>query len=190
MRGNGRQPVSCFLKGKMIEKSRRAKEPANDRMLAQVSDLAEPLCREEGMELVHVEYQREAGGRILRVYIDKPGGVGLNDCVNVSRQLSDLLDVYVERDDAYRLEISSPGPDRPLGKTADYERFKGRDIRIKTARPLDGQKKVLTSYLEMLNEQKSKDEDIGLTEKELDMQIIITQGLLDQLENISKKDSP
>ena len=58
------------------------------------------------------------------------------------------------------------------------------------ALPLDGQKKVLTSYLEMLNEQKSKDEDIGLTEKELDMQIIITQGLLDQLENIPKKDSP
>ena len=111
-----------------------------ERMIRHVTELAEPLCQAEGMELVHVEYQRETGGRTLRIYIDKPGGVGLDDCVRISRQLSDLLDVYFENNDAYRLEISSPGPDRPLGKKHDFERFKGRNVKIRTARPIEGRK--------------------------------------------------
>ena len=111
-----------------------------DAVIAQVVDLAAPLCRAEGMELVHVEYQREAAGRTLRIYIDKPGGVRLDDCVRISRQMSDLLDVYDENSAAYRLEVSSPGAGRPLSRASDFEKFKGSDIRIKTAQPLDGQK--------------------------------------------------
>ncbi|MCP4111224.1 MAG: ribosome maturation factor RimP [Desulfobacteraceae bacterium] len=94
------------------------------------------------MELVHVEYQRETGGRVLRIYIDGPGGVTLDDCVGISRQLSDLLDVSLEDSDAeenepYSLEVSSPGTERPLGKESDFERFKGSIAKIKTA-PSDG----------------------------------------------------
>ena len=111
-----------------------------EKMITHAKALAEPLCQAEGMELVHVEYQREAGGRTLRIYIDKPGGVGLDDCVRISRQLSDLLDVYIENNDSYRLEISSPGPDRPLGKKHDFERFKGGRVKIRTAQPVEGQK--------------------------------------------------
>ena len=91
--------------------------------------------------MVHLEYQREAGGRILRLFIDRPGGVTLDDCVHISRQSSDLLDVYLENTGPYRLEVSSPGPNRPLGKRLDFDRFKGSRVKIKSAQPVDGQKK-------------------------------------------------
>lgn len=107
---------------------------------AQVASLAEPLCRAEGLELVHVEFQREAGGRTLRLYIDKPGGVQLEDCTIVSRQLSDILDVALEADDAYNLEVSSPGSNRPLGKPQDFTRFKGHAARIRLAQAREGRK--------------------------------------------------
>jgi ribosome maturation factor RimP len=113
----------------------------NDDAIARVRGLAETLCESEGMELVHLEFQREAVGRILRVYIDKPGGVGLKDCVCVSRQLGDLLDVYLDGEDpAYNLEISSPGLERPISKPADFERFAGQRVKIKTRQPISGQK--------------------------------------------------
>ncbi len=105
-----------------------------------VIDVTEPLCEAEGFELVHVEFQPEAGGRILRLYIDKPGGVTLDDCVNISRQVSDLLDITFENIGSYNLEVSSPGVERPLGKESDYNRFKGRRVKIKTSHPINGQK--------------------------------------------------
>lgn len=106
----------------------------------EIRDLAEPLCESEGYELVHVEFQAEPGGRILRLYIDKPGGVTLDDCVTVSRQLSDLLDVALEDMGPYSLEVSSPGPERPLGKIEDFSRFQGNRAKIRTVRPIEGQK--------------------------------------------------
>lgn len=113
---------------------------AHNPMLAQVWRLAQPLCLGEGVELVHVEYQREHGGRTLRIYLDKSGGITLDDCANISRQLSDILDVGLETDAPYRLEVSSPGMPRPLGKLDDFNRFKGGRIKIRTSRPIDGQK--------------------------------------------------
>ena len=109
-------------------------------IIARAKDLIEPLCEAEGMELVHLEFQREAGGRILRIYIDGPCGVTLDDCVRVSRQSGDLLDVYLEDTGPYSLEVSSPGPTRPLVKKHDFERFKGNRTRIMTAQAIDGQK--------------------------------------------------
>lgn len=109
-------------------------------IVSQVWRLAEPLCLGEGLELVHIEYQREPAGRTLRIYLDKPGGVTLDDCVNVSRQLGDILDVGLETELSYRMEISSPGLDRPLGKLGDFERFRGCRAKIRTARPIDGRK--------------------------------------------------
>ncbi len=109
-------------------------------VVASVWRLAEPLCQSEGMELVFVEFQREQAGRILRVYLDKPGGITLDDCVNVSRQLGDILDVGLDAQSPYRLEVSSPGFQRPLGKIEDFKRFKGVHAKIRTAQAVNGQK--------------------------------------------------
>ena len=109
--------------------------------LASVNRLAEPVCDAEGIELVHAEYQMEPGGKVLRLYIDKPDGIGIDDCAAISRQVSDLLDVYIESDHRYRLEVSSPGSNRPLTKQTDFKRFKGQLARIQSSRSIDGQKK-------------------------------------------------
>ena len=114
--------------------------PKEQKVIARVYALGDPLCEAEGMELVHVEYQREPRGRILRLYIDKPGGVKVDDCVHISRQVSDLLDVSLDDIGAYHLEVSSPGIDRPLGRERDFNRFKGRKTQIKTSRPVEGKK--------------------------------------------------
>ncbi len=109
-------------------------------VVGRVRRLTGPVCEMEGLELVHVEYQREPRGRILRLYIDRPGGVTLDDCVDISRQLSDLLDVSLEELGPYHLEVSSPGLNRPLGQEKDFERFRGEKAKIRTARLLDGQR--------------------------------------------------
>ncbi|MFC1858541.1 ribosome maturation factor RimP [Thermodesulfobacteriota bacterium] len=110
-------------------------------ILTGVTRLAQPVCESEGVELVHIEYQREPRGRILRIYIDRPGGVTLDDCIRISRQMNDLLDVSLEHGDSYNLEVSSPGSDRPLGKKEDYEKFKGNVAKIRTRQSFSGQKK-------------------------------------------------
>jgi len=114
-------------------------------------ELAEPICKVEGMELIHVEYQREVGGRILRLYVDKPGGITLGDCSAISSQLGDILDLKLETEDAYTLEISSPGTDRPVSKLSDFIKFKGELAKIKIAQPINGQKKfkgILSGVME------------------------------------------
>jgi ribosome maturation factor RimP len=105
-----------------------------------VARLAEPLCIAEGVELVHVEYQREPGGLTLRLYLDKPGGVTLDDCVDISRQLEDLLDVHAQDAPPYRLEVSSPGLDRPVGRLDDFIRFTGHRAKIRLTTAVSGRK--------------------------------------------------
>jgi ribosome maturation factor RimP len=113
---------------------------AEERIRAQARPLAESLCDSEGLELVQLEYRRERGGRIMRLFIDKPGGVTLEDCASISRELGDLLDVHLSDLGPYHLEVSSPGPNRPLAREADFERFRGQRARIRTLSPIDGQK--------------------------------------------------
>ena len=108
-----------------------------EKIIKKVKEIAEPLCKSEGIELVEVEFQREVSGNILRLYIDKPGGISLHDCTLINRQLGDLIDVYDDNSDfknsgAYNLEVSSPGQNRPLSKMSDFERFKGEKAKIKT----------------------------------------------------------
>ncbi|MDL2274653.1 ribosome maturation factor RimP [Desulfosarcina sp. OttesenSCG-928-G10] len=105
-----------------------------------VTRLAEPLCRAGGLELVHVEYQREPGGLTLRIYLDQPGGITLDDCVDMSRKLGDVLDVHDADWPPYQLEVSSPGIERPLGKLSDFERFTGRRAKIRMMTAVGGQK--------------------------------------------------
>jgi ribosome maturation factor RimP len=109
-------------------------------IMAQAWPLAEALCDSEGLELVHLEYRRERGGRIMRLYIDKPGGVSIDDCAAVSSELGDVLDVNLPDIGPYHLEISSPGPNRPLARETDYERFRGQRIKIRTLESIQGQK--------------------------------------------------
>ena len=127
------------------DKSRKQNQWSPDnmkKMIARTKDLLEPLCEAEGMELVHIECQREAGGRILRLYVDKPGGVTLDDCIHISRQSSDMMDVYLEDTGPFNLEVSSPGQNRPLGKKRDFDRFKGNRVNIRTTSSVGGKKKI------------------------------------------------
>jgi len=108
----------------------------------QVEALVGPLLAADGMEIVLVEYQREAGGRVMRLYIDKPGGVSLDDCVAVSRDIGDLLDVSLDGIDPYRLEVSSPGADRPLAKPEHFKQFLTARVQIRLKSPIAGRKNI------------------------------------------------
>ena len=125
---------------KSQQRNRGQKPVSAQKVAGLVRSLAEPLCASEGLELVDVEYQREANGRILRLYIDKPDGINLNDCAAVSRQMGDILDVNLAEIGPYNLEVTSPGPKRPLAKHADFEKFRGSRVKSKTSRTLNGQK--------------------------------------------------
>lgn len=105
----------------------------------QIRALAHPILSSLGLELVDIE--QAAGGRraLLRIFIDKTGGVTLRDCEEASRNLSHALDAEDVIPFAYTLEVSSPGLDRPLKKHEDYQRALGKAVRLKLANPLDGQ---------------------------------------------------
>ena len=104
------------------------------------SKLFEPVVESMGYELVGVEFLGADGHGTLRVYIDRDSGVGLDDCAAISHQISGILDVEEPIKQAFDLEISSPGIDRPLFKLADFERFTGKTARIKLAVGLLGRK--------------------------------------------------
>jgi ribosome maturation factor RimP len=98
--------------------------------LNEIQEIAERIVESEGMELVDIEYKPGRNRSLLRIYIDKEGGVTLNDCENVSRQLSTVLDVKDLLKSAYVLEVSSPGLDRPLQTDRDYRRAIGRILKL------------------------------------------------------------
>ena len=108
-----------------------------------------PIVEEYGFELVDVEYVKEGSNWYLRAYIDKPGGITVNDCEAVSRKLSDILDEKDYIDDAYILEVSSPGLGRPLKKEKDFKRSLGEEVEIRTYRMVEKQKEftgILKDY--------------------------------------------
>ena len=108
-----------------------------------------PLVEAQRFELVDVEYVKDAGNWYLRVYIDKEGGITVDDCELISRAFSDLLDEADFIEDSYILEVSSPGLGRPLKKEKDYARSMGKELEIRTYRPIDKQKEfygILLAY--------------------------------------------
>ena len=113
-------------------------------------ELLAPIVELNGFELVDVEYVKEAGNWYLRGYIDKPGGITVNDCETVSRAFSDRLDENDFIEDSYIMEISSPGLDRPLKKEKDFARSMGRLVEVRTYRPIDKQKEF-TGILKEFN---------------------------------------
>lgn len=115
--------------------------------MSSISDRAarivEPAVEAEGYSLVDLEFRREAGGEVLRLFIDKPGGgVTLDDCQKVSEVLSPLLDVEDVVEGRYFLEVSSPGINRRIRKRADFETFAGSKVKIHVRSPVNGRRKI------------------------------------------------
>ena len=104
------------------------------------AELAAPVVAEQGCELWDVEYVKEAGTWYLRLYIDKDGGVSINDCEAISRRVSDLLDEADPIEGSYTFEVSSAGAERPLKRPSDFERFMGSPVTVRLYKNKDGRK--------------------------------------------------
>ncbi|MFG6148877.1 ribosome maturation factor RimP [Halobacillus sp. B23F22_1] len=103
-------------------------------------ELVEPILEQMNLELVDVEYKKEGKNWFLRVFIDKPGGVDIEECGQVSEHLSEKLDETDPIEGAYFLEVSSPGAERPLKTQADFNRYVGEHIYVKLYEPMEGEK--------------------------------------------------
>ena len=105
-----------------------------------VTELARPIVEEEGCSLWDVEYVREAGSWYLRIYIDKTGGVDIEDCERISRRLDPVLDEADPIPDSYVFEVGSAGIERELKRPGDFETFLGSDVEVRLYQPVNGQK--------------------------------------------------
>jgi ribosome maturation factor RimP len=109
-------------------------------MLERVRSVARRVTDGRGFELVDVELKRAGGGAVLRLFVDKPGGIGLSDLQSVSEEVSAILDAEDPIEGAYTLEVSSPGLDRPLKGEADYRRSVGKLAKLSSYEPVDGRR--------------------------------------------------
>lgn len=108
-----------------------------------VEALARPVIEDEGCELWSVEYVREAGSWYLRVFIDKDGGVGIDDCERISRRLDPILDEADPIPDSYVFEVGSAGAERELKRPSDFEKFMGSEVVVKLYQPYEGKKSLV-----------------------------------------------
>jgi ribosome maturation factor RimP len=108
-----------------------------DEIIERVQGIVKPILEHEGMELVDIEYRREANGWVLRIYIDKEGGVTIGDCSIVSQAIDRVLDIEDFISNPYHLEVSSPGLNRPLKSEKDFKRYRNRVIKLKTFKPIE-----------------------------------------------------
>ena len=125
---------------------------AGQAIVEKVKALVTPIVVAEHLELVDVEFNREGRVHYLRIFIDKPGGVTIADCQQVSRECEVVLDVEDVIRTQYVLEVSSPGLDRPLKTKADYQRFQQHLVKIKTFQAIQGRKKFL-GYLQGMTDE-------------------------------------
>lgn len=109
-------------------------------VVSRVWEIAVPVAGAEGLELVEVEYRRESRGPVLRIFLDREGGIGVDDLARASRQLSDVLDVHDVIPGEYVLECSSPGINRRLRLPEHFRRFVGERVRVRTAERPDGRR--------------------------------------------------
>src|SRR5215470_4340319 len=119
---------------------------AAETVVDKVREIAGRVAADRGLEVFDIQFRREAPGMVLRIQIDRPGpaataedSVSVDDCANVSRDLSAMLDVEDVVPSAYTLEVSSPGLDRPLRRAEDYQRFAGRRAKLVVRQAVDGQ---------------------------------------------------
>ena len=128
------------------------KSSISDKILS----LVKPIVEAEDMELIDVEYKRGPKG-VLRIFIDKPGGVDLSDCEKISSQVGGFIEAIIENN--YVLEVSSPGLDRPLEKEADYKRNEGKLVKISLYEPQEGKKTFIGRIIS------TRDQKVVLKEK-------------------------
>ena len=123
--------------------------------------MAEPRVLENGMELIDVEYVKEVAEWYLRLFLDKEGdeGIDLDDCELISRKFSDILEEKDPITQAYRLEVSSPGIERPLKRTKDFQRFQGEKVQVKTFSEVEGKKQFIGILQETTEETVTLDVD-------------------------------
>ncbi len=113
--------------------------------------LAEPVVASEGMELIHVECIKMHTRWIIRLFLDKEGGITLEDCTNISNQLGDIFDIREVVNGSYTLEVSSPGFDRPISRDQDFLKYRNSRVDVKTGIKIDGVKNfhgILVDYIE------------------------------------------
>jgi ribosome maturation factor RimP len=121
-------------------------------MVSALREVIEPLLQAESMTLVDIQWNRRGRRWVLALFIDKAGGITLNDCAHISYQVGERLEVEHLIDYAYTLEVSSPGLDRPLRTLADYERFRGQLVHITTTTPIDRRSTIVGRLQEVHGE--------------------------------------
>ncbi len=112
----------------------------SDYVIENIQEFLDGVLPAIDLELVEIQYRQEGEGWVLRIFLDGPDGIGLDQCATVSREISVFLDVEDIIPHAFHLEVSSPGLERSLVKAADYKRFAGKKARIKVRHPIAGQK--------------------------------------------------
>jgi ribosome maturation factor RimP len=122
----------------------------------QIRELAEPLLTCEGMELVLVECLKMPSRWLVRIYMDREGGVTVDDCAHVSNQLGDLLDVHNIPPGPYTLEVSSPGLDRPLDRDRDFIKYRGSRIRLRLGEKIEGRRNFSAELLDYEDDENGK----------------------------------
>jgi len=132
-----------------------------DSLLEKIGEIVEPVVQSEGFELVDLQFMKGGKQSFLRIFIDKEGGITLDDCQNISSQIGALLDVEDIIDCHYILEVSSPGLDRPLKKEADFIRCKGKMIRLFLKDPLEKKREFTGEIIDL------KDNNLILEEKKM-----------------------
>jgi len=147
--GNRKFRAVC---GEYPEETRQVVSRGTDRIINTIREFAEPVLAGLGLELVEIQFRPEAHGWVLRLFIDKEGGVTIDDCADVSREISAWLEVEDLIEHSYHLEVSSPGLERPLRRRQDFERFSGRRARIKLKEPV-GEQRVFVGTLAGLEEE-------------------------------------
>jgi ribosome maturation factor RimP len=109
-------------------------------VIQEVYKTIEPILQSQGLELIDVEYKREAQGWVLRIYLDREGGITVEDCAEASRELGAILEVRDLIPNRYVLEVSSPGLTRSLKKPEDFNKYQNRSVKIKLFMPLEGRR--------------------------------------------------
>ncbi|AET70032.1 hypothetical protein Desor_4628 [Desulfosporosinus orientis DSM 765] len=123
----------------------------NQALVQKIGVMVEPLIKEKGLELIDVEYVKEGAHWYLRLFIDKDGGVDMDDCTAVSHVVSEMLDEKNPIPQAYMLEVSSPGLERPLKKEEDFVRFQGNLVTVLTTSKFMGYEKFIGNLVGLIN---------------------------------------
>lgn len=123
------------------------------RLEDKIRELVEPAIEAEGLELIHAECLKMKSRWMVRLYLDKEGGVTLDDCASISNQVGDILDVHDVPPGPYTLEVSSPGLDRPLARDKDFLKYRGSPVVLKLDEKLDGAKNYRGILLDLVTDE-------------------------------------